>query len=257
MKLLSKLPRLRALALLCMSSALFAPAAVVFAADAATILADKGRPAADVARDADRKPAEMLAFANVQPGQSIVDFMPGKGYFTRIFSTAVGEKGAVYAVVPQLLIDKYKGKALPPAVSAEPGRGNVHEAISTATSLHLSELVDLVWTSQNYHDIHIWAGAEGTGQLNKAIYDALKPGGLYVIVDHAGTAGLDDAGMSKLHRIDEAQVKQEVVAAGFVFDSESKVLRNPDDPRSANVFDPSIRGKTDQFILRFHKPDTK
>jgi predicted methyltransferase len=219
-------------------------------------ITDPGRPAADKERDKDRKPAEMLVFAQVKPGQSVIDYIPGKGYFTRLFSAAVGPKGSVYSSQPQIILDKYKaaGKPLPPPVSSEPGRGNVHETIANSGSLGAPEKVDLVWTSQNYHDVHIWTAADGTAALNKAAFEALKPGGLYVIEDHAGVAGLDDAGMSKLHRIDEALVKKEVLAAGFVLDGESKLLRNPADPHTANVFDPSVRGKTDQFVLRFRKP---
>ena len=221
---------------------------------AAAAIAGPGRPDADKARDADRKPAEMVDFAELKPGQVAIDFIPGKGYFTRIFSNAVGPSGTVYAVTPQLVVDKFKGK-LPPPVSAEPGRGNVHEAISTNGSLNVPAKVDLVWTSQNYHDIHIWAGNEAVAQFNKAVYDTLKPGGIYVVLDHAGPAGLDDAGMSKMHRIDEELVKREVLAAGFLLDGESQVLRDAADPRNVAVFDPSIRGKTDQFILRFRKPN--
>jgi predicted methyltransferase len=221
----------------------------------AAALADAGRPADDKARDAERKPAEMLTFAEVKRGQTIVDYLPGKGYFTRLFSTAVGPKGTVYAVVPQLLLDKLKDRKAPPSVSTEPGHANVHDAIAPNDALGVpAGKIDLVWTSQNYHDIHIWAGAEGTAGLNKAVYAALKPGGLFVVLDHAGAPGLDDAGMAKLHRIDESLVKREVVAAGFVFEAESPVLHNPADPHDVPVFDPSIRGKTDQFILRFRKP---
>jgi predicted methyltransferase len=222
----------------------------------AAAVADPGRPDADKDRDADRKPAEMLDFAQVKPGQTVIDYIPGKGYFTRLFSAAVGPKGQVYTVTPQMLLDKIKaaGKPLPPSVTTEPGRGNVHDAVAAGGSLNVPVKADLFWTSQNYHDVHIWVGAEGTAALNKAVFEALKPGGLYVIEDHVGPAGLDDAGMSKLHRIDEALVKKEVLAAGFKLDGESKALRNPADPHTANVFDPSIRGKTDQFVLRFRKP---
>jgi predicted methyltransferase len=223
---------------------------------AAAALADPGRPAEDKARDADRKPAEMLAVAQVRPGQTVIDFIPGKGYFTRLFSAAVGPKGHVFAVTPQFLIDKLKaaGKPVPPPVSQEPGRANVQEAVSGGGTLGVPDgKADLVWTSQNYHDVRIFTGAEGTAALNKAVYAALKPGGLYVVEDHAGSAGLDEAGMKQLHRIDEALVKKEVIAAGFVLDGESQVLRNADDPHTANVFDPAIRGKTDQFVLRFRK----
>jgi predicted methyltransferase len=253
---MKRFPRLpNTLGLLCLATALWLPTGPVFADDlAAAVLHDATRPPEDKARDADRKPAEMLSFANVQAGQTVVDFFPGKGYFTRVFSTAVGSKGAVYAVHPQVLLDKLNGKPLPPPVSGETGRGNVHEIVASATSLKLPVKADLVFTAQNYHDIRIWGGAEGTAQLNKAVFEALKPGGLYVVLDHAGVAGLDEAGMNKLHRIDEELVKKEVLAAGFVLDHESPLLRNPADTRTTSVFDPSIRGKTDQFILRFHKP---
>lgn len=220
----------------------------------ASAVADAGRPDADKARDADRKPAEMLEFAKIKPGQTVIDYLPGKGYFTRLFSAAVGTKGTVYAVTPQLLIDKLKGRPLPSPVSAEPGRGNVHEVIANDSGLNVPVKADLVWTSQNYHDIHNWAGANGAAQLNKTVFETLKPGGIYVVVDHAASPGLDDAGMAKLHRIDEALVKKEVQAAGFVLDGESKVLRNPADTHENPVFDASIKGKTDQFVLRFRKP---
>lgn len=219
-------------------------------------ISDPGRPAADRDRDANRKPAAMLMFAQVKPGQSVIDYLPGKGYFTRLFSAAVGPKGSVYAAQPQIYLDRVAaaGRPKPPSVAGETGRGNVHDTIANSGSLGAPEPVDLVWTSQNYHDIHIWGGAQGTAALNKAAFEALKPGGVYVVEDHAGPAGLDDAGMGKLHRIDEALVKKEVLAAGFKLDGESTVLRNPADPHTANVFDPSIRGKTDQFVLRFRKP---
>ncbi len=165
-----------------------------------------------------------------------------------------GPKGMVYAQMDQLLIDRLKGKPLPPPVSGESGRGNVREGVANAETLGIPTKADLVWTAQNYHDVHNWAGASGAAALNKAVFAALKPGGLYVIIDHSGGPGLDDAGMNKLHRIDEALVKREVAAAGFVLDGESSALRNPADPRTAAVFDPSIRGKTDQFALRFRKP---
>ncbi|MFZ6648942.1 class I SAM-dependent methyltransferase [Undibacterium sp. TJN25] len=257
MKLLPIRLKGHVLGIICVASTLFISTVAVHAADltsAAALAADTGRPAEDTARDADRKPADMLAFAQVKPGNTVVDYFPGKGYFTRVLSTAVGPQGTVYAVTPQLLIDKLKGRPLPPPVSAEAGRSNVHEAIGNGATLNVPVKADLVWTSQNYHDIHIWGGADGAVQLNKAAFDALKPGGIYVVLDHAAAAGLDDAGMAKLHRIDEALVKKEVTAVGFVLDGESQLLRNPADPRNAAIFDASIRGKTDQFILRFRKP---
>ena len=194
----------------------------------------------------------MLAFAKVQPGQTVIDYFPGRGYFTRLFSTAVGPQGTVYEITPQLLIDRLKGKP-PTSISAEPGRGNVKAAVGAA-SMNVPVKADVVWTSQNYHDIHIWGGAAATAELNKAAFDALKSGGYYIVLDHAGVAGLDDAGMAKLHRIDEALVKKEILAAGFVLDAESAALRNPADDHAAQVFETGIRSHTDQFVLRFRKP---
>jgi predicted methyltransferase len=246
-----------AASILCVTAALSLPAGSAIAAETAanaTATATAGRPDTDTARDADRKPAEMVAFATVKPGQVVIDYIPGRGYFTRVFSDAVGTKGSVYAVTPQSVIDRFKDRPRPPPVSGEPGRGNVHEAIATGASMNVPAKADLVWTSQNYHDIHIWGGEPGAAELNKAAFDALKPGGYYVVLDHSGVAGLDDAGMAKLHRIDEAVVKKEVLAAGFKLDAESDALRHAADTRTAGVFDGSIRGKTDQFILRFRKP---
>jgi predicted methyltransferase len=139
-------------------------------------------------------------------------------------------------------------------VSGEPGRGNVHEAIATGASLNVPAKADLVWTSQNYHDIRTWGGAAATAELNKSVFEALKPGGYYVVLDHSAVAGLDEAGMQKLHRIDEEVVKKEVLAAGFVLDASSDALRHAADPRTTGVFDGAVRGRTDQFILRFRKP---
>jgi predicted methyltransferase len=238
-------------------AALATPAIVAAASPYTAAVADPARPAEDTARDADRKPADMLAFAKVKLGETVVDYIPSKGYFTRLFSAAVGPKGTVYAVTPQLMIDLFAkmNRPLPPSVTGEPGRGNVHDVKAAHGSFGVPDgSADLVWTSQNYHDVHIFGGADQVAALNKAVFAALKPGGYYVVLDHSAKPGVDDATMKQLHRIDEAVVKQEVLAAGFKLDDESKVLANPADPRTANVFDPAIRGHTDQFILRFRKP---
>lgn len=114
--------------------------------------------------------------------------------------------------------------------------------------------VDIIWTAQNYHDLHLARLKLDVPAYDKALFAAIKPGGYLVIVDHAAEAGSGLRDPDKLHRIDEAVVKQEVESAGFVLDGESDALRNPADPHTALVFDASIRGKTDQFMLRFKKP---
>ncbi|HLG86920.1 MAG TPA: methyltransferase [Alphaproteobacteria bacterium] len=209
------------------------------------------RPDADKQRDVNRKPAESIAFAGLKPGDKIVDLLPGSGYFTRIFSRVVGPKGHVYAVWPQGVPETRT--AAVKAIAADPAYANVTELEQPLTALKLSEPVDMVWTSQNYHDLHNIPGLD-LGAVNKSIFDALKPGGIYIVLDHAATAGSGFRDTSTLHRIDPEAVKAEVQAAGFKLVAESDVLRNSADPHTAKVFDPSIRGKTDQFILKFQKP---
>jgi len=215
---------------------------------------DAARPADDVQRDAQRKPAAMLVFAGIKPGMKVMDLIPGGGYFTRLFAKAVGPAGWVYAYQPSELDAFAKGK--PPrimAVAADyPNVSVIHAPVNEITA---PEALDVVWTSQNYHDLKdpFFKPAD-TAAVNRAVFKALKPGGLYIVLDHAAADGSGVRDTDTLHRIDEAVVKQEVLAAGFVLAGESKVLRNKADPRDKKVFDASIRGRTDQFILKFRKP---
>jgi predicted methyltransferase len=224
-------------------------AAAVPAAISAAV-ADAGRPAADKDRDADRKPAETLAFSGVKAGEQVVDFLPGGGYFTRIFSKIVGPKGHVTALSPAGTPEKYTAAAK--AIAADPAYSNV-----TAVEQKVADIpagsIDLFWTSQNYHDLHNLPGADLVA-VDKAIFAALKPGGTFIVLDHAATAGSGFQDTSTLHRIDPEAVKKEVESAGFVLKAQSDLLKNPNDPHTAKVFDPSIKGKTDQFILTFEKP---
>jgi predicted methyltransferase len=213
-------------------------------------VADANRPAADKDRDADRKPAETLAFAGVKRGQTVVDFLPGGGYFTRIFSKVVGAKGHVIALSPPGTPEKYTAAAK--AIAADPAYKNVTESEQNPTDLPPAS-VDLYWTSQNYHDLHNLKGVD-VATIDKAIFAALKPGGTFIVLDHAATAGSGFNDTGTLHRIDPEAVKTEVESAGFTLAGESDLLKNPNDPHTAKVFDPSIRGKTDQFILKFKKP---
>jgi predicted methyltransferase len=222
-------------------------------------VADKTRPEADTQRDADRKPGETLAFAGIKPGEQVAELAPGAGYFTRLLSAVVGPKGKVYALVGQKRPDSPPDAPDPAArlapISSDPHYANV--AVTTvsvrATPITLPQNVDVVWTSQNYHDFHNVKDLNVV-DLDTAVFNALKPGGIYIVLDHAAEAGSGFRDTATLHRIDEDAVKQEVESAGFKFVGESGVLRNKDDPHTDKVFDGAIRGHTDQFILKFQKP---
>ena len=225
----------------------------VSTANIAAAVSDKGRPEADTKRDADRKPAEMLAFAEVKPGEKVADLLPGGGYFTRIFAKAVGPSGKVYAV-----IGAAQAKANPPpavnAIATDPLYGNIAVVAADFPAVALPEPVDLIWTSQNYHDLHLKARNLDVAAVNRAVFAALKPGGLFVVLDHAAAPGSSLDSADAVHRIDPAIVKAEVEAAGFKFEGEDTALRNLTDDHTKPVFDPSIRGHTDQFIYKFRKP---
>ena len=233
-----------------------APAAIAATpANVAAAVADPARPADDTKRDADRKPAEMLAFTGVKPGDKVADIIPGGGYFSRLFSAAVGPKGAVYGYMPTEFA-KFSKTPLP-ANGSHPDatRPNVTFLTGPMNAFATPEKLDIAWTSQNYHDLHDdFAAPSDLAIINKAVFAALKPGGVYIVLDHSAADGSGLAATNTLHRIDAAQVKKEVEAAGFKYEGESNVLRTPADPRTANVFDASIRGHTDQFIYKFRKP---
>jgi len=241
------------LAALAVSVAGVALAAAV-PANITAALADKSRPEADVKRDAARRPGEMLAFAGVKPGDKVADFMMGGGYFTAILSPAVGTTGKVYAYQSAEFI-AFRAAYGDEQKKAAEGRANVVPLTAPLSAVGLPDGLDLVLTVQNYHDMHLKPFPAGTAaSVNAQVFKALKPGGVYLVVDHAAAAGAPLTVADTLHRIDPAIVKQEVQAAGFKFEGESDVLKDPADDHTANVFSPAIRGKTDQFIYKFRKP---
>jgi predicted methyltransferase len=220
-------------------------------------VADPSRPDSDTTQDADRKPAETLMFVGIKSGDKVADYVADAGYFTRLFVSVVGATGHVYAVEPTAF---FKFEHFVKAVAELQGYAASHPNVTVTTAaalegLRFPEKLDVFWTSRNYHDLHDeFMGPVDIASFNKAVYSALKPGGVYVVLDHSAAPGAPANVTETLHRIESSTVRREVEAAGFKFESESSILSNPGDPRTARVFDKTIRGHTDQFILKFRKP---
>jgi predicted methyltransferase len=236
---------------------------------------DKSRPAADTMRDAARKPAESIAFSGVKPGDKVADFIAGGGYFTRIFSKVVGPQGHVYATetggmmmgAPAAAMPMGPAGAMPmgpapgmpmggaadplKAIAADPAYSNVTVLTQPVSKLMVSEPLDVVWTAQNYHDLHNpgMFHADDIAAFNKSVFDALKPGGVFLVIDYASAPGAGFTQSATLHRGDPEAEKAEIQKAGFVFDGESKVLARPNDTHTMRAHE-----QDDQFILRFRKP---
>ncbi|HEY3800052.1 MAG TPA: methyltransferase [Caulobacteraceae bacterium] len=207
-----------------------------------------------LANPAQYKTPEVLAFIGVKRGARVEDVISGR--FARALSNAVGPTGHVYAFEPAEVV-KLHPEVLDiiSKVAALPDYHNIEVATGPFDALALPSGLDAVFIRQNYHDLHDkFMGPADVAAFNKKVFAALKPGGVFVILDHAAPAGSGLADTDTLHRIDPAAVKSEVEAAGFVFDGSSDVLANPADPHDKLVFDPSIRGHTDQFLFRFKKP---
>jgi predicted methyltransferase len=222
--------------------------------DPAAIVADPSRPAEERALDASRHPAELLAFLKLRPGDTVADIWPGD-YWDRLFAAAVGPTGKVYAA-HLADADEAERHTTPPAGSMPlPEHPNVTVAVTRANTFSLPTKADVIWFRQNYHDLYYkFMGPADVPAFNKAVFNALKPGGRFVIIDHSAVDGSGLAAVETLHRIDAAVVKKDLAAAGFKFVGESQALRNPDDPRTELVFKPDIRGKTDQFVYVFQRP---
>lgn len=214
-------------------------------------ISDPLRPAEEVARDPLRQPMAMLRFIELNPGQTIADIRPGAGYFTRLFARSVGDTGKVYAFVP----NRTAGRENPLGDALAAAYPNVTRINGDLDSMSFPEPLDVIFMSQEYHDFHIPAFGVDVAAMNRAAFAALKPGGIFVVIDHAGRAGTGHSEVQTLHRIEGASLRAEVEAAGFVFAGESEAVANPADDRTLNVFDAAIRGRTDQFVYRFRKPD--
>jgi predicted methyltransferase len=209
------------------------------------------RPQADRDRDADRKPAQLMNFLGVKPGMTAVDVMASGGYMTEVLSITVGPKGKVYAQNPVAFL-QYNNGMFGKAIGERVANNRLPNVVRTdgEMSTIAPNSVDVAVTAMNLHDIYN-RDPKAAQAFVKGVYDALKPGGVFGVIDHAGNAGADNA---KLHRMLKQQAIDAAKAAGFVVDAESDVLAHAADDHSKAVFDPALRGKTDQFVLKLHKP---
>jgi len=219
------------------------PAAPVSAQDFTAILANPERPANERALDAARKPEETLKFYGVRVGDKVADLMASRGYYTAVLSRLVGEKGVVYAAHPtirQETRERFKGPLYANVKLIEGNMGSV--------ALPADGSLDFVLINLDYHEVD----QADRAAMNRRVFAALKPGGVYGVVDHAAQEGAGDQFRNSLHRIEKTLVIQEVIAVGFVLAKEGDMLRNPADQRTQSVF--KDRGKSDRFVLRFEKP---
>jgi predicted methyltransferase len=218
----------------------------------ATAVADPARPKDDRAADALRDPADTLAFAGVKPGMVVGELFPGGGYYTRLISDVVGPRGKVYGLEN---VGWKEAVTADQQILSEPRRSNFTLDIEPFGQFKLPEKVDLFWITQNYHDLHIAKyGAVDMAAFNRHVFESLKPGGVYFILDHEANPGMTDSQIAVFHRIEKARVIAEVTDAGFKLADEGKFLERPADDHTKTIFDPAIRGHTDQYALKFVKP---
>ena len=220
-------------------------------------VADPARPTTDTSRDAGRKPGPVLAFAGIKPGMVVVDMLAGTGYYTRILARAVGAQGRVYAYFGDWFDDRLRSQGKDPDMQFTdlkrlyPNLGVIHGPLEQFVT---PEAVDMVWVSDNYHDMYIKQYSHmNYATVNKQVFASLKHGGIYLVLDHRAVKG---AGLvnEALHRMDEDIAKKDIEAAGFKLVGESKILDNPSDDDSKRVFEQGEHDHTDQFLLKFRKP---
>jgi len=224
----------------------------------AAAIAAPGRPAADVALDTGRKPADMLAMLALAPGQRLLDFIAGRGYYTRLAAPIVGEKGAVFALMTPGLM-KLDGMA-GDWERLRTAHTNVTLTPGIPGEMALPERLDRVLFHLTYHDLY-WESAKfevprmDPARFLAQLHAAMVPGGRLLVIDHVGAAGVDPRlEADRTHRIDPAVVRADFERAGFRFVRESPLLANTTDDPGKLVFDPAVRGRTNRFVWLFEKP---
>ncbi len=211
----------------------------------------------DRRRDADRRPAHVLAFFGLRPGMEVAELMAGGGYYVDILARAVGPEGVVHVQNSPYVLQRFAEKPLSKRLARLEADG-IHNLVRHDRPLEDPGLplggLDLVLLNRFYHDTY-WQEVDRPAML-RAIYDALEPGGVFGVVDHRARDGVGSRDAERLHRIDEALVEKEILAAGFVLDAESDLLHHPEDTRDWSIFadDSARRDRTDRFVLRFRKP---
>ncbi len=209
------------------------------------------RSADDRSRDAFRKPAEVLALARIVPGMQVVDLMAGGGWYTEVLARTVGPEGRVYSQNNAISNQNFGSKLRERLRAA--GLSNVYPVTKELDQLDFpASSIDAAFLVQFYHDT-VWMGANRAA-MNRAIFSSLKPGGIYLVIDHSALRDSGPRDVKTLHRIEEDLVEEEVLAAGFELVRKSDLLRNGRDNRNESVFDDSIRGMTDRFLFVFKKP---
>ena len=211
-----------------------------------------GRREEDRARDGNRKPYETMRFFGIAPGLKVAELLTAGGYYAELLARAVGPGGHVYAQNNSYVSQKFAEPELSERLQ-QPDLGNVTHLVSELEDPKLPEgELDVVLLILGYHDTY-WMRTDRAA-MNAAVFAALKPGGVFGVIDHHSAPGARATQVVNLHRIDEKLVKREILDAGFQLDDESDLLRNADDDHTKTVFDRQVRGKTDQFMLRFRKP---
>ena len=241
-----------------------------------TTLAD---PVPDRQQDADREPAEVIAFAGIASGDKVADFLPVTPYFAKIFCRAVGDAGHVYVISVPRAADMPTDT--PPALSPDEACTNVTSEVLRSRNYPAPELhsdsddpgwvyeyfarrlpvesfvapepLDMIWISESYHALHNPDfGSPNIRLVGTAMLSALKPGGILLIVDHVATHGSGARDTGKLHRIEPEQVRREMIAAGFEYVGQSDVLHRAEDPHTTDAY--RVHGTADRFLLKFRRP---